>query len=158
VRSEATPVSALIPLVVLWLVVLVPSAVRSRVERRREFIGSFSAQLGALEASSASSVAVDTAAIDRSSARRTPAQRRRAIVVGLLLSMVVTALPLLVFPGKLALAVHLAVDDGVLFYLALLVRWREARAELSATGTRVLPTTPVAAGGDPNPAGLAAIA
>ena len=71
--------------------------------------------------------------------------------------MVVTLLPLSVFPGKLALAVHLADDNCFLVYVGLLVRRRDSRALLSATGTRVLRTTPVAAGRDPNPAGLAAI-
>ena len=42
--------------------------------------------------------------------------------------MVVTLLPLAVFPGKLALAVHLAVDNCFLAYVALLVKWRDARA------------------------------
>lgn len=155
--------SALIPLIVVWLLVLVPPAVRSHVQRRREFIGSFHRQLGALEASSTTSVADVTAFAPESTAvrRRTAAERRRTILVGLLLSMLVTALPLFVFPGKLALAVHLAVDNCFLVYVGLLVRWRDsrvaARTELFATGTRVLRTTAVAAGGDPNPAGLVAI-
>jgi len=149
-------VSALIPLVVVWLLVLVPSALRSRAERRREFIGSFHRQLGALEASSTSSVATEMPVARHPTAvrRRTAAERRRTILVGLLLSMVVTLLPLFVFPGKLALAVHLAVDNCFLLYVGLLVRWRDARAVLPATGTRVLRTTPVAAGGGPSPAGL----
>ena len=149
--------SALIPLIVVWLLVLVPSIVRSHAERRREFIGSFHRQLGALEASSASSVATEMPIPRQPTAvrRRTAAERRQTILVGLLLSMVVTLLPLFVFPGKLALAVHLVVDDCFLVYVGLLVRRRDA--VLSATGTRVLRTTPVAAGGDPRPAGLAAI-
>ena len=149
--------SALIPLIVVWLLVLVPSALRARAERRREFIGSFHRQLGALEASSTSSVAFETPAAPPPTAvrRRTAAERRRTILVGLLLSMVVTLLPLFVFPGKLALVVHLAVDNCFLLYVGLLVRWRDA--VLSATGTRVLRTAPAAAGGDPSPAGLAAI-
>jgi hypothetical protein len=128
--------SALIPLIVLWLLVLVPSAIRSHAERRREFIGSFHRQLGALEASSTSSVATDRAAARPPTAvrPRTAAERRRTILVGLLLSMVVTLLPLFVFPGKLAIAVHLAVDNCFLLYVGLLVRWRDA--VLSATGTR----------------------
>ena len=151
--------SALIPLIVVWLLVLVPSAVRSYAERRREFIGSFHRQLGALEASSTSYVAPETPAARQPTAvrRRTAAERRRTILAGLLLSMVVTVLPLLVFPGKLALAVHLAVDNCFLLYVGLLVRRRDSLAVSPATGTRVLRTTPVAAGGDPSPAGLAAI-
>jgi hypothetical protein len=151
--------SALIPLIVVWLLVLVPSAVRSYAERRREFIGSFHRQLGALEASSTSSVATEIPAVRRQTTvrRKSPAERRRTILVGLLLSMVVTLLPLFVFPGKLALAVHLTVDNCFLLYVGLLVRRRDSRALLSATGTRVLRTTPVAPGGDPNPAGLAAV-
>ena len=151
--------SALIPLVVVWLLVLVPSALRSRAERRREFIAGFHRQLGALEASSSSSVAPETAAGRQVTAvrRRTAAKRRTTILVGLLLSMVVTVLPLFVFPGKLALAVHLAVDNCFLLYVGLLVRWRDSRAVLPATGTRVLRTTPAtplshggaAAGGAP---------
>jgi hypothetical protein len=137
--------SALIPLIVVWLLVLVPSAVRSHAERRREFIGSFHRQLGALEASSTSSVAPEPAAARQMTAvrRRTAAERRKTILVGLLLSMLVTVLPLFVFPGKLALVVHLAVDNCFLLYVGLLVRWRDARWAVSqATGTRVLRTTP----------------
>ena len=134
--------SALIPLIVVWLLVLVPSAIRSHVERRREFIGSFHRQLGALEASSTAPVATQTLATHKTTPvrRRTAAQRRRAILAGLLLSMVVTLLPLFVFPGKLALAVHLLVDDCFLVYVGLLVRWRDA--SLAATGNRVVRTTP----------------
>jgi hypothetical protein len=164
--------SALIPLIVVWLLVLVPSAVRSRAERRREFIGSFHRQLGALEASSNSSVVPETPATPfghgaaarppTAVRRRTAAERRRTILGGLLLSMVVTLLPLFVFPGKLALAVHLTVDNCFLVYVGLLVRWRDALS--SATGTRVLRATAAtpfghgggAAGGDPSP-GLATI-
>ncbi len=126
--------SALILLVVVWLLVLVPSAVRSHAERRREFIGSFHRQLGALEASSTSSVATETPAAPQPTAvrRRTAAERRRTILLGLLLSMVVTLLPLFVFPGKLALAVHLAVDDCFLVYVGLLVRRRDSRLASSA--------------------------
>src|SRR5215210_6367095 len=110
--------SALIPLIVVWLLVLVPSAVRSHVERRREFIGSFHRQLGALEASSTTSVAAERPAAGPPTTvrRKTAAERRRTLLVGLLLSMLVTVLPLLVFPGKLALAVHLAVDNCFLVY------------------------------------------
>ncbi len=133
--------SALIPLVVVWLIVLVPSAVRSRAERRREFIGSFHRQLGALEASSAWSVGVDMTAAEPSKLRRrSAAQRRRTIFVGLLLSMIVTAVPLLVFPGKLALVVHLAVDNCFLLYVGLLVRWRDTRGAALAPITAATDT------------------
>jgi hypothetical protein len=151
--------SALIPLIVVWLLVLIPAAVRAHAERRREFIASFHRQLGALEASSTSSVALENPFAPEPTPvrRRRAAERRRTIVAGLLLSVVVTLLPALVLPGKLTLAVHLAVDNCFLLYIGLLVRRRDARAVLPATGTRVLRTTPVAAGGDPSPAGLAAI-
>ena len=49
--------------------------------------------------------------------------------------MVVTLLPLFIFPGKLALAVHLAVDNCFLAYVGLLVRLRDAR--LARAGTAV---------------------
>ena len=137
--------SALIPLIVVWLLVLVPSAVRSHAERRREFVGSFHRQLGALEASSASSVTSQTPAAHPPTVvrRRTATERRRTILVGLLLSMVVTLLPLFVFPGKLALVVHLAVDHCFLLSAGLLVRWRDSRVAARAG-------TPAGAGdGDP---------
>lgn len=154
--------SALIPLIVVWLLVLVPSAIRSHAERRREFIGSFHRQLGALEASSTSPVVPQTPATPLAYGaaarppttvrRRTAAERRRTILVGLLLSMVVTLLPLFVFPSKLALAVHLIVDNCFLVYVGLLVRWRDARsaarAVLPATGTRVPQTEPRASRGE----------
>ena len=126
--------SALIPLIVVWLLVLVPSAVRSRAERRREFIGSFHRQLGALEASSTSPVVTETPTGRRPTPvrPRTAAERRKTILVGLLLSMVVTLLPLFIFPGKLALAVHLAVDNCFLAYVGLLVRLRDARVAVTA--------------------------
>ena len=47
--------------------------------------------------------------------------------------MVATLLPLLVFPGKLALAVHLTVDNCFLLYVGLLVRRRDARAAVRAS-------------------------
>ncbi len=133
--------SALIPLIVVWLLVLVPSAVRSHAQRRREFIGSFHRQLGALEASSTSSVAPETpTAAEATQGRRTSAaQRRRTILAGLLLSMVVTLLPLLAFPGKAALAVHLIVDNCFLLYLGLVVRWRDARAAARAAAPVPVP-------------------
>ena len=51
--------------------------------------------------------------------------------------MVVTLLPLFVFPGKLSLAVHLAVDNCFLLYVGLLVRWRDGRAARSTVHSLV---------------------
>ena len=146
--------SALIPLIVVWLLVLVPSAVRAHAERRREFIGSFHRQLGALEASSTSAVAHETraAAEPEPGRRRSAAARRRAILGGLLLSMVVTLLPLFVLPAKLSLAVHLAVDNCFLVYVGLLVRRRDARAATRAPArppVAVAVAVAVAEEGDP---------
>ncbi|HWC11405.1 MAG TPA: hypothetical protein VG455_09305 [Acidimicrobiales bacterium] len=144
--------SALIPLIVVWLLVLVPSAVRAHAERRREFIGSFHRQLGALEASSTSASITSAGAHETRAAepkqggRRSATARRRAILGGLVLSMVVTLLPLFVLPGKLSLAVHLAVDNCFLVYVGLLVRRRDTRA---ATKVTARPPVAVAQGGDP---------
>jgi hypothetical protein len=120
--------TALIPLVLVWLAVLVPQAVKAHTQRRQAFLDSFSRQLGALEA--AGPGAPPTAS--RVPRRVTPAQRRRTVLVGLLLSMLVSALPVVVVSGKVALVVHLAVDDCFLAYVALLVRWGASRARASA--------------------------
>lgn len=116
-------------LVVLWLAVLVPQAVKSHNERRQEFLDSFQRGLGTLGATRAersSPLTPQTAAATRRP--RSPAQRRRTVLGLLLASIVVSAVPAVVMGGKAALAVHLAVDNVFLLYVGLLVRWRDARA------------------------------
>ena len=111
---------------VLWLAVLVPQAVKSHNERRREFLDSFQRSLGALDAARPDSSASRQPAA-APSRPRSAAQRRRTVLGLLLASMAVSAVPAVVLGGKTALAVHLAVDNVFLLYLGLLVRWRDAR-------------------------------
>jgi hypothetical protein len=120
--------TALIPLLLIWLAVLVPQAVRAHSQRRQAFIDSLSRQLGALEAAGPGAPPTPAPAPRRVS----PAQRRRSVFVGLLLSMIVSLVPLVVVPGKVALVVHLAVDDCFLAYVALLARWAGSRASPAA--------------------------
>ncbi|MFN2607998.1 MAG: hypothetical protein ABR511_08880 [Acidimicrobiales bacterium] len=135
--------TALVLLVVVWLVVLVPQSVKARAEQRREFVDSFSSHLEALSRG-------EQPPEPGPRRRPSPPQRRRRTVAGLLLSMAVTALPAALMPGKLSLIVHLAVDDCFLLYVALLVRCRDARAIATAAG--VAEAGPVAAGaGLPEP-------
>jgi hypothetical protein len=120
--------TALIPLVLVWLAVLVPQAIRAHTQRRQAFIDSFSRQLGALEAAGPGAGPTPV----KAPRRATPAQRRRTVFVGLLLSMVVSLVPVIVVSSKVALVVHLAVDDCFLAYVALLARSGDLRARAAA--------------------------
>lgn len=107
-------------LVLVWLLVLVPQALKERAEQRRDFVDSFQRNLEALSRGEQPPVAT----VKR---RRSPAERRRRIVAGLLLSVVVSVVPAVALPGKASLVVHLAVDNCFLAYIALLVRLRDSR-------------------------------
>ena len=128
-------VTAVALLVVLWLAVLVPQAVKSHKERRQEFMDSFERGLGALGAATPAGAghALDEAPPKRPSRRRASAAKRRRTILGLLLaSMGVSILAAVVGGGKTALAVHLAIDNLFLAYVGLLVRWRDARMARAA--------------------------
>jgi hypothetical protein len=148
-------VTAVALLVVLWLAVLVPQAVKSHKERQQEFLDSFERGLGALGAATparAAEVADEPAR--RAPARRRPssaAKRRRTILGLLLVSMAVSFVPAVVMGGKTALAVHLAVDNFFLAYLALLVRWRDRR---TARSVHAAPTSLAGAWDDEDGDGL----
>lgn len=125
-------------LVVLWLAVLVPQAVKSHKERRQEFLDSFERGLGALGAATPTRAVVRAEPARRQPARRRPssaAQRRRTILGLLLASMAVSLAPAVLLGGRTALAVHLAVDNCFLAYLGLLVRRRDRRAARPVTRT-----------------------
>jgi uncharacterized membrane protein len=124
-------VTAVMLLVVLWLAVLVPQAVKSHKERRQEFLDSFERGLGALGAATPARAVVQDEPAPKPPARRRPssAAKRRRTILGLLLgSMAVSLAPAVAVGGKTALAVHLAVDNCFLAYVGLLVRWRDRRA------------------------------
>ena len=120
--------TALLVVVVLWIAVLVPPAVKSRNDRRQEFLDSFQRGLGALGA--AGSPTVSPSPEPPPVPRRQPsaAERRRTILGLLLASMVISLVPAVVMGGKATLVVHLAVDNLFLAYVGMLVRVRDARA------------------------------
>jgi Flp pilus assembly protein TadB len=123
-------VTAVAVLVVLWLAVLVPQAVKNHNERRQEFLDSFERGLGALSAATPRRAAKMAAepAVKRPVRRRPSAAKRRRTILGLLLaSIAFSVVPALVVGGKTALVVHLAVDNIFLAYVGLLVRWRDSR-------------------------------
>ena len=125
-------------LVVLWLAVLVPQAVKSHKDRRQEFLDSFERGLGALGATTPARAVVRGEPARKQAARRRPssaAKRRRTILGLLLVSMAVSLAPAALMGGKSALAVHLAVDNCFLAYVGLLVRWRDRRAARPVTRT-----------------------
>ncbi|HEX2274381.1 MAG TPA: hypothetical protein VHG90_10965 [Acidimicrobiales bacterium] len=133
--------TAVAVIVVLWLAVLVPQAVKSHNERRQEFLDSFERGLGALGAATparAAEVAEERARRPTRARRRASAAKRRRTILGLLaVSMAVSFVPVVAVGGKTALAVHLAVDNCFLAYVGLLVRWRDSRA--TRTAGRVTP-------------------
>lgn len=124
--------TAVAVIVVLWLAVLVPQAVKSHNERRQEFLDSFERGLGALGAATparAAEVAEERARRPTRARRRASAAKRRRTILGLLaVSMAVSFVPAVAVGGKTALAVHLAVDNCFLAYVGLLLRWGDRRA------------------------------
>ncbi|HEX2023654.1 MAG TPA: hypothetical protein VHF00_03055 [Acidimicrobiales bacterium] len=142
-------------LVVLWLAVLVPQAVKSHKERRQEFLDSFERGLGALGAATPGRAAVRDERARKQPARRRPssaAKRRRTILGLLLASMAVSLAPAALMGGKAALAVHLAVDNCFLAYVGLLVRLRDRRAARPVS--RTAPTSLEGAWDDEDDDGL----
>jgi hypothetical protein len=138
-------VTAVALLVVLWLAVLVPQAVKSHNERRQEFLDSFERGLGVLGAATparAAAVVELRARPSRARARASAAKRRRTILGLLLASMALSAALLVVVGGRTALAVHLAVDNCFLAYVGLLVRWRDSRPIRRATPLPPAPRGP----------------
>jgi len=142
-------VTALGLVVVLWLAVLVPPALKRHHERRQEFLESFQKGLGALGAAAPSAVVFDRDGASplpvdeprhRPASAPSPAQRRRTIFALLLVSMAIAAVPAVVFGGKATLAVFLAFTIAFLAYVGLVVRWRDERAAAAR------PVTPVPAG------------
>ena len=121
--------------VVLWLAVLVPQAVKSQKERRREFMDSFERGLGTLGAARPAGGAntIDGPPPGPPTRRRASAAKRRRTILALLLaSTVVSVVPAVVGGGKAALAVHLVVDNVLLVYVGLLVRRGDARSAAAA--------------------------
>lgn len=145
--------TALVLVVVLWLAVLVPAAVKRHNERRQEFLDSFQKGLGALGAAAPSAVVYDreespvapvVEARRPSAPRPSPAARRRTIFALLLASMGIAAVPAVVVGSKATLAVFLAFTNAFLAYVGLVVRWRDARAA-------ALRPVSLATAGEPDP-------
>jgi hypothetical protein len=142
-------VTAVVLLVVMWLAVLVPQAVKSHKERQQEFLDSFERSLGALGAATparTAEVGGERAVPAKPRRRASAAKRRRTILALLLASMALSFVPVVAIGGKTALAVHLAVDNCFLVYVALLVRWRDRRS--SRPAGRVAPASPASAWDD----------
>ena len=105
-------------LVLIWAAVLVPPAVRAEYRRRAAFQISFDREV-------ASQGVPGTMAPSRG--REPPvtrAQRRRQILVGLLVAMAATLVVGLLPPMRVLLVVHLFLVDSFLAYVALLVHLR----------------------------------
>ncbi len=129
--------SVIIVLGLIWAAVLVPPVLRSRAERRAEFIDSFREQMGALDtrrtAAGARAQAGGRAAEGARGARRraTPQQRRRDILGGLLGAMagslVLGAIPSL----RMVWVLHLFLLNAFIGYCSLLAYQRHHRGALT---------------------------
>jgi len=117
----------MILLVVVFLAVVVPQALSARSERHREFLDSIQFHAGA------TSVVPDVQVQPAPSRRpRSTLARRKSIFVFLLVAVAASGIPAAVTPGKVTLVTQLAVDNCLLAYVALLVRWRDARSPARA--------------------------
>ena len=127
-------------LTVLCVVVLVPQALKAREERHQRFLDSlrFHAPEGLGDPVVRPAPVVHPAPTPR---RRSvsPITRRRNVFVFLLTAFAVSAVGAVTAPGKASLVIHLAVADCFLAYVALLVRWRDAR--MSRTQAPSAPVT-----------------
>jgi len=108
-------------LAVMFLAVVVPQAWSARSERHQEFLASIRFHAGVVE------VPADAPPTPTRGPRSTLA-RRKSILIYLLVAIPVSAIPMVVAPGKLTLIAQLAVDNAFLAYIGLLVRWRDARS------------------------------
>lgn len=141
--------TAVIPLVLVWLAVLIPQAVRTHRQHRREFVESFSAQMealrpGSLPSSATASPKTTVPAPPQLLLARVPStmtRRRRTLFAGLVLSVLVSFLPAVLVPEKLTLAIHLVAVNCFLGYVGLLVRWRDARAAAAAAASSNAPVS-----------------
>jgi len=132
-------VIVLVLLLVVWLAVLVPQAVKGHLERRRELVDHFSRQLGALEAASPAvpepvAHSEETGLPPPPRRRMSAARRRRRVVAGLLVSVAFSGLAAVAAPAKSTLAVNLLAADCLIAYVSLLVRRRDLLA--ARTGRR----------------------
>jgi len=133
----------MILLTVVFLAVVVPQALSARADRQQDFVDSIQLHAGVVP--ERDDPAVPPPPIRRP---RSTIARRKTIFVFLLVAMGVSAIPALVTPSKVALITQLAVDDCFLAYVALLVRWRDARAPATRPAPAPAPDlvlTPVSA-------------
>ncbi len=108
-------------LAVMFLAVVVPQALSARSERNQEFLASIQFHAGAVEVP-------DDAPPPPTRRPRSTLARRKLVLIFLLVAIPVSAIPVVVSPAKLTLIAHLAVVNCLLGYIALLVRWRDARS------------------------------
>lgn len=130
--------SVMVVLALIWAAVLIPPIVRTRAERRAEFIDSFRQQMGALDSGKAAARVAPRAAASRAGESRpkrrvSPQQRRRDILGGLLGAMigslVLGAIPSL----RLVWVLHLFLLNLFIGYCSLLAHQRRhVRAALMA--------------------------
>jgi len=119
--------TTMILLVVVFLAVVVPQALSARGERQQEFLDSLRFHAGAAPV-------LEEARVKPVPSRRprSTLARRKSIFVFLLMAVAVSAVPAVVTPAKGTLVTQLAVDNCLLAYVALLVRWRDARSPARA--------------------------
>jgi hypothetical protein len=117
----------MIVLVGVFAAVVVPQALTARAARHQEFLDSIQFHAG-------ESARIDGPPPVPSLGRgtRSTIARRRNVFVFLLMAVAVSAVGAVASPGKVSLVLQLAVDNCLIAYVALLVRWRDARAAVAA--------------------------
>jgi predicted lipid-binding transport protein (Tim44 family) len=127
--------SVIVVLALIWAAVLIPPVVRTRAERRAEFIDSFREQMGALDSGRAAAhvTASPKRAAGRPKRKVSPQQRRRDILGGLLGAMmgslVLGAVPSL----RMVWVLHLFLLNLFIGYCSLLAHQRRhVRASVMA--------------------------
>ncbi|HEX6596914.1 MAG TPA: hypothetical protein VF045_08260 [Acidimicrobiales bacterium] len=127
--------SVIVVLALIWAAVLIPPVVRTRAERRAEFIDSFREQMGALDSGRAAAqvTASPKRSVGRPKRKLSPQQRRRDILGGLLGAMmgslVLGAIPSL----RMVWVLHLFLLNLFIAYCSLLAHQRRhVRASVMA--------------------------
>lgn len=118
--------SVILLLALIWVVVLVPPALRAQAARREAFLVSFGA-------------APSEPASRTTASRSTQVQRRRRIAGGLLVAMAVTLVVGLLPTFRVLLVVHLFLVDSFLAYIALLAHMANRAGRVPGTADTAAP-------------------